>query len=76
HCLAQLGRTEEIRVTTDMLLCNPNKGFGWHQDNQNGPIDFPDAMRWWVAMDRCGMDDYGAPEYLLGSHKNESVSDQ
>jgi hypothetical protein len=76
HCLAQLGRTEEIRVSTDMLLCNPNKGFGWHQDNQNGPIDFPDAMRWWVAMDRCGMQDYGAPEYLLGSHKNTSVSDK
>jgi len=76
HCLAQLGRTEEIRVSTDMLLCNPNKGFGWHQDNQNGPIDFPDAMRWWVAMDRCGMDDYGAPEYLLRSHKNETVSDK
>lgn len=26
-----------------MLLVNPNRGFGWHQDNQNGPIDFPDA---------------------------------
>jgi len=58
-----------------MLLVNPNKGFGWHQDNQNGPIDFPDAMRWWVAMDRCGQDDFGAPEYLCGSHRNESVSD-
>jgi len=75
HCLAQLGRTEEIRCTTDMLLVNPNKGFGWHQDNQNGPIDFPNAMRWWVAMDRCGQDDFGAPEYLCGSHRNESVSD-
>jgi len=59
-----------------MLLVNPNRGFGWHQDNQNGPIGFPDAMRWWVAMDRCGMDDYGAPEYLLGSHRNRSVSDK
>mmetsp|Transcript_30845 Transcript_30845/g.102721 ORF Transcript_30845/g.102721 Transcript_30845/m.102721 type:complete len:677 (-) Transcript_30845:331-2361(-) len=75
HCLAQVGRTEEIRVSTDMLLVNPNKGFGWHQDNQNGPIGFPDAMRWWCAMDRCGEKDYGAPEYLLGSHRNQSVSD-
>jgi hypothetical protein len=75
HCLAQLGRTEEVRCTTDMLLVNPNKGFGWHQDNQNGPIDFPDAMRWWVAMDKCGENDYGAPEYICGSHRNKSVSD-
>lgn len=74
HVLSQLGRSPEVRVSTDMLLVNPNKGFGWHQDNQNGPIDFPDAIRWWVAMDRCGQNDYGAPEYLLGSHRNESVS--
>lgn len=74
HVLSQLGRTPEVRVSTDMLLVNPNKGFGWHQDNQNGPIDFPDAIRWWVAMDRCGQDDYGAPEYLLGSHRNGTVS--
>jgi len=73
--LAKLGRTEEVRVSTDMLLVNPNKGFGWHQDNQNGPIEFGDAIRWWVAMDRCGQDDFGAPEYLLGSHRNTSVSD-
>lgn len=76
HVLAQLGRSEEIRVSTDMLLVNPNKGFGWHQDNQNGPIDFPDALRWWVAMDKCGEQDFGAPEYILGSHKNKSVSDE
>lgn len=76
HVLAQLGRSEEIRVSTDMLLVNPNKGFGWHQDNQNGPIDFPDALRWWVAMDRCGEQDFGAPEYILGSHRNKSVSDE
>lgn len=74
HIVAQLARTEEVRCSTDMLLVNPNRGFGWHQDNQNGPIDFPDAIRWWVAMDRCGQDDFGAPEYLLGSHRNQSVS--
>jgi len=76
HIASQLGRTEEVRVSTDMLLVNPNKGFGWHQDNQNGPIDFPDAIRWWVAMDPCGQDGFGAPEYLLGSHKNKTVSDE
>jgi len=76
HVVAQLGRTDEVRCSTDMLLCNPNKGFGWHQDNQNGPIDFPDAMRWWVAMDRCGENDFGAPEYLLGSQNNRTVSDE
>eukprot|EP00930_Biecheleria_cincta_P003288 TRINITY_DN104212_c0_g1_i1.p1 TRINITY_DN104212_c0_g1~~TRINITY_DN104212_c0_g1_i1.p1 ORF type:complete len:684 (+),score=104.90 TRINITY_DN104212_c0_g1_i1:217-2052(+) len=76
HILAQVGRSEDIRVSTDMLLVNPNKGFGWHQDNQNGPIDFPDALRWWVAMDRCGHQDFGAPEYIYGSHKNKSVSDE
>eukprot|EP00435_Cladocopium_sp_Y103_P072855 s370_g41.t1 len=69
-----LGRTEEVRCSTDMLLVNPNRGFGWHQDNQNGPIEFKDAIRWWVAMDACGQDGFGAPEYLLGSHRNESVS--
>eukprot|EP00931_Biecheleriopsis_adriatica_P115864 TRINITY_DN91616_c0_g1_i1.p1 TRINITY_DN91616_c0_g1~~TRINITY_DN91616_c0_g1_i1.p1 ORF type:complete len:682 (+),score=171.18 TRINITY_DN91616_c0_g1_i1:60-2048(+) len=74
HIVSQLARTDEVRCSTDMLLVNPNRGFGWHQDNQNGPIDFPDAIRWWVAMDRCGQDDFGAPEYLLGSHRNESVS--
>jgi len=74
HIISQVARTPEVRVSTDMLLVNPNKGFGWHQDNQNGPIDFPDAVRWWVAMDKCGENDFGAPEYLLGSHRNSSVS--
>eukprot|EP00442_Polarella_glacialis_P046322 CAMPEP_0115068608 /NCGR_PEP_ID=MMETSP0227-20121206/12072_1 /TAXON_ID=89957 /ORGANISM="Polarella glacialis, Strain CCMP 1383" /LENGTH=676 /DNA_ID=CAMNT_0002454869 /DNA_START=99 /DNA_END=2129 /DNA_ORIENTATION=- len=74
HIVSQLGRTPEVRCSTDMLLVNPNRGFGWHQDNQNGPIDHPDAIRWWCAMDRCGQDDFGAPEYLLGSHNNKSVS--
>jgi len=74
HVVSQLAGTPEVRVSTDMLLVNPNKGFGWHQDNQNGPIDFPDAVRWWVAMDSCGQDDFGAPEYLLGSHRNRTVS--
>jgi len=76
HIISQLGRTPEVRVSTDMLLVNPNKGFGWHQDNQNGPIDFPDAIRWWVAMDKCGENDFGAPEYLLGSHKNTTVHNE
>lgn len=74
HVVSQLGRTEEVRCSTDMLLVNPNRGFGWHQDNQNGPIQFKDAIRWWVAMDACGQDGFGAPEYLFGSHRNESVS--
>lgn len=74
HIVAQLARTDEVRVSTDLLLVNPNKGFGWHQDNQNGPIDFDNAVRWWCAMDRCGQNDYGAPEYLLGSHRNKTVS--
>ena len=25
-------------MTTDLLMVNPNKGFKWHQDNQNGPV--------------------------------------
>lgn len=74
HIVSQLARTEEVRCSTDMLLVNPNRGFGWHQDNQNGPIEFDDAIRWWVAMDACGQDGIGAPEYLLGSHRNKSVS--
>lgn len=73
HVACQLGQTEEVRCSTDMLLVNPNKGFGWHQDNQNGPIGHQEAIRWWVAMDRCGEADFGAPEYLLGSHDNSSV---
>lgn len=29
--LRQAGRTSEIRVSTDLLMVNPNKGFKWHQ---------------------------------------------
>ncbi len=37
--LAQLGGAKDsVRVTTDLLMVNPNKGFKWHQDNQNGPV--------------------------------------
>ena len=47
--LAGLGDAKELRIT-DLLMVNPNKGFKWHQDNQNGPIDaFAEntALRWW-----------------------------
>jgi len=60
------------------LMVNPNKGFKWHQDNQNGPIDaFDDntALRWWVTMDDCPPD-HGAPVYLKGSHRNEKVTSE
>lgn len=70
--LAKLGETEEIRLSTDLLMVNPNSGFKWHQDNQNGPVLFDDALRWWVTMDDTPAD-YGAPVYLKGSHKNKSV---
>jgi len=72
--LAQLGRTEEIRLSTDLLMVNPNNGFKWHQDNQNGPVLFDDALRWWVTMDDTPSD-HGAPVYLKGSHRNKSVKD-
>jgi len=36
HVLAQCGVCEEVRLSTDLLMVNPNKGFKWHQDNQNG----------------------------------------
>jgi len=72
--LAKLGETEEIRLSTDLLMVNPNNGFKWHQDNQNGPVLFDDALRWWVTMDDTPLD-YGAPVYLKGSHKNKSVKD-
>lgn len=68
HVLAQLSRTEEVRLSTDNLLINPHKTFGWHQDNQTGPIDVDDALRFWGALDTCGPGT-GAPEYLLGSHR-------
>ncbi len=28
----------EILISTNLLLVNPNKGFQWHQDEQNGPL--------------------------------------
>jgi len=72
--LAKLGETEEIRLSTDLLMVNPNNGFKWHQDNQNGPVLFDDALRWWVTMDETPPD-HGAPVYLKGSHRNKSVKD-
>ena len=75
HVLAQCGRTEEIRVSTDLLMVNPNKGFKWHQDNQNGPISWENGIRFWITMDETP-DDYGAPVYLKGSHNNDCVDEQ
>jgi len=74
--LAGVGNAKELRLSTDLLMVNPNKGFKWHQDNQNGPIDaFGEntALRWWVTMDDSP-DDHGYPVYLKGSHRNEAVS--
>eukprot|EP00565_Helicotheca_tamesis_P009149 CAMPEP_0185731806 /NCGR_PEP_ID=MMETSP1171-20130828/13932_1 /TAXON_ID=374046 /ORGANISM="Helicotheca tamensis, Strain CCMP826" /LENGTH=394 /DNA_ID=CAMNT_0028401139 /DNA_START=118 /DNA_END=1302 /DNA_ORIENTATION=+ len=73
--LAQCGRTDEIRVSTDLLMVNPNKGFKWHQDNQNGPITWEEGIRFWITMDETPKD-YGAPVYLKGSHRNKIVDDQ
>jgi len=73
--LAGCVNAKELRLSTDLLMVNPNKGFKWHQDNQNGPIDaFGDktALRWWVTMDDCPPD-HGAPVYLKGSHRNEVI---
>jgi len=74
--LANVSNAEELRLSTDLLMVNPNKGFKWHQDNQNGPIDaFQEdfsALRWWVTMDDCPPD-HGAPVYLKGSHRNNNV---
>jgi len=75
HVLAQAGRTEEIRVSTDLLMVNPNKGFKWHQDNQNGPIKWEDGIRFWITMDETPAE-YGAPVYLKGSHRNTAVDEQ
>lgn len=75
HVLAQCGRTDEIRVSTDLLMVNPNKGFKWHQDNQNGPIKWEDGIRFWITMDETPKD-YGAPVYLKGSHRNNAVDEQ
>jgi len=74
--LAGVGGAKELRLSTDLLMVNPNKGFKWHQDNQNGPIDaFGEntALRWWVTMDDSP-DDHGFPVYLKGSHRNKVVS--
>uniref|UniRef100_A0A7S1BDK9 Phytanoyl-CoA dioxygenase n=1 Tax=Corethron hystrix TaxID=216773 RepID=A0A7S1BDK9_9STRA len=74
HILSQFGRTDEIRVSTDLLMVNPNKGFKWHQDNQNGPIKAEDGLRFWITMDETK--EYGAPVYLKGSHCNSAVSEE
>lgn len=74
HVLAQCGRTDEVRVSTDLLMVNPNKGFKWHQDNQNGPISWEEGIRFWITMDETPKD-YGAPVYLKGSHKNDVVDE-
>ena len=75
HVLAQCGRTDKIRVSTDLLMVNPNKGFKWHQDNQNGPITWEEGLRFWITMDETPKD-YGAPVYLKGSHRNDVVDEQ
>lgn len=74
HVLAQCGRTDEIRVSTDLLMVNPNKGFKWHQDNQNGPITWEEGIRFWITMDETPAT-YGAPVYLKGSHRNNAVDE-
>lgn len=72
--LADVSGANELRLATDLLMVNPNKGFKWHQDNQNGPIDAfaggrdaqdapHRALRWWVTMDDTPAD-HGAPVYL------------
>lgn len=74
--LAGLGGAEtSLRVTTDLLMVNPNKGFKWHQDNQNGPIAFKDALRWWVTMDDSPKD-YGAPVFLRKSQNNKCIDEE
>jgi len=70
--LRQCGQTDEIRVSTDLLMVNPNKGFKWHQDNQNGPILPEEGIRFWITMDETPRD-YGAPVYLRASHRNTVV---
>jgi len=79
--LASSINAKELRLATDLLMVNPNKGFKWHQDNQNGPIDaFGEpganewnALRWWVTLDDCPPD-HGAPVYLKKSHLNTDVA--
>eukprot|EP00548_Thalassiothrix_antarctica_P009032 CAMPEP_0194155754 /NCGR_PEP_ID=MMETSP0152-20130528/65754_1 /TAXON_ID=1049557 /ORGANISM="Thalassiothrix antarctica, Strain L6-D1" /LENGTH=367 /DNA_ID=CAMNT_0038862879 /DNA_START=155 /DNA_END=1258 /DNA_ORIENTATION=+ len=75
HVLSQCGKTSEIRLSTDLLMVNPNKGFKWHQDNQNGPISWEEGIRFWITMDETP-EDYGAPVYLKGSHSNNVVDEQ
>jgi len=72
--LRQFGKTDEIRISTDLLMVNPNKGFKWHQDNQNGPITPEEGIRFWITMDETPKD-YGAPVYLKGSHRNTAVDE-
>ena len=68
----------EIRISTDLLLVNPNKGFQWHQDEQNGPLtagrgsERLDALRYWITVDDTRAD-FGAPVYLKGSQENDFV---
>jgi hypothetical protein len=75
HVLAQAGRTDEIRVSTDLLMVNPDKGFKWHQGNQNGPITWDEGIRFCITMDETPAT-YGAPVYLKGSHRNTIVDEQ
>jgi len=56
-------------------MVNPNKGFKWHQDNQNGPITWNDGIRFWITMDETPAE-YGAPVYLKGSHRNTVVPEE
>jgi hypothetical protein len=68
----------EIRISTDLLLVNPNTGLKWHQDEQNGPLTAGrgdtklDALRYWVTMDDTPQT-FGGPVYLKGSHCNDFV---
>jgi hypothetical protein len=68
----------EIRISTDLLLVNPNKGFPWHQDEQNGPLTAGrgttrlDALRYWITADDT-RSDYGAVVYLKKSQDNDFV---
>ena len=55
--LAQLGGAKDsVRVTTDLLMVNPNKGFKWHQDNQNGPVGSFRGVPVFFALPSLGLD--------------------
>jgi len=56
-------------------MVNPNKGFKWHQDNQNGPIGVEDGLRFWISMDATPST-HGSPVYLRESHRNEVVEEE